>query len=86
MLASFTNLLDMQMIVVVFSLTRRRGIFFLGAKQEQAAEQDMFFFGLSCPEQGMSLTGSDLVLNRVWYYELRDINLDCKQSLSFPNL
>ena len=65
MLASFTNLLDMQMIVVVFSPTRRRGIFFLGAKQEQAGEQDMFFFGLPCPEQGMSLTGSDLVLNRV---------------------
>lgn len=44
MLASFTNLLDMQMIVVVFSPTQRREIFFFGAKQEQVAEQDMFFW------------------------------------------
>ena len=45
-----------------------------------------------CPKQGipynlpLSETGSKPVLNRVWHYELRDLNPDCKQSRSFPSL
>ena len=44
-----------------------------------------------CPKQHiqfdlpLSQTGS-AVLNRVWYYELRDFNPDFEQSLSFLNL
>ena len=44
-----------------------------------------------CPKQGiqfdlpLSQTGS-AVLNRVWYYEPRDLNPDCEQSLSLLSL
>ena len=34
----------------------------------------------------LSLKGSEPVLNRVWYYELRDFNSNCEQSLSFSSL
>ena len=45
-----------------------------------------------CPKQGiqfdlpLSQTGEKPVLNKVWYYELRDFNPDFKQSLSFLSL
>ena len=44
-----------------------------------------------CPKQGiqfdlpLSQIGS-AVLDRVWYYEPRDLNPDCEQSLSFLSL
>ena len=40
-----------------------------------------------CPKQGiqfdlpLSYTGSEPVLNRVWYYEPRDFNPECEQDL-----
>ena len=34
-----------------------------------------------CPKQVLKP-----VLNRIWYYELRDFNPDCEQSLSFLRL
>ena len=57
----------------------------------RAARQGMVFWP-RCPKQGvqfdlaLSLRGSEPVLNRAWYYEPRDVNTDCKQSLSFPSL
>ena len=40
-----------------------------------------------CPKQGIEFdlplpyTGSERVLNRVWYYEPRDFNPECEQGL-----
>ena len=54
----------------------------------RAAGQRMVFWSL-CTEQGVKFdlplpkTGSEPVLNRVWYYKPRDLNPDCEQSLLF---
>ena len=51
-----------------------------------AAGQGMVFWP-RCPKQGIQFdlplpyTGSEPVLNRVWYYEPRDFNPDCEQDL-----
>ena len=45
------------------------------------------FFWPRCPKQGIQFdlplpyTGSEPVLNRVWYYEPRDFNPECEQDL-----
>ena len=44
----------------------------------------VWFFGLALLNRVYNLIPS--VLNRVWYYEPRDFNPDCEQSLSFLSL
>ena len=44
----------------------------------------VWFFGLAVLNRVYNLTLS--VLNRAWYYEPRDFNPDCEQSLSFLSL
>ena len=57
----------------------------------RAAGQGMVFWP-RCPKLGiqfdlpLSSTESEPVLNRVWYYEPRDFNPDCEQSLSCLSL
>ena len=57
----------------------------------RAAGQGMVFLP-RCPKQGIQLdlplsaTVLKPVLNRVWYYEPRDFNPDCRQPLSFLRL
>ena len=52
----------------------------------RAARQGMVFWH-RCPKQGiqfdlpLSVTGSEPVLNRVWYYEPRDLNPECEHDL-----
>ena len=52
----------------------------------RAAGQGMVFW-LRCPKQGIQFdlllpyTGSEPVLNRVWYFEPRDFNLECEHGL-----
>ena len=52
----------------------------------RAAGQGMFFWP-RCPKQGIQFdlplpyTGSETVLNRVWYYEPRDFNPEYEQDL-----
>ena len=52
----------------------------------RAAGQGMVFWP-PCPKLGIQFdlplpyTGSEPVLNRVWYYEPRDLNPECEQGL-----
>ena len=50
----------------------------------------VWFFGLAVLNMVYSLTclsqTGSAVLDRVWYYEPRDFNPDCEQSLSFLSL
>ena len=40
-----------------------------------------------CPKQGIQFyLPLSYTVNRVWYYETRDFNPDCKHSLCFPSL
>ena len=54
----------------------------------RAAGQGIVFWP-RCPKQGIQFdlplpyTGSEPVLNRVWYYEPRDFNPECAQDLMF---
>ena len=54
----------------------------------RAAGKGMVFWP-RCPKLGiqfdlpLSYTGSEPVLNRVWYYEPRDLNPECEQGLMF---
>ena len=63
-------------------LVRGGGYSLIWAIRGRAAEQGMVFWP-RCPKQGAQFdlplfqTGSEPVLNRVWYCEPRDFNLDC---------
>ena len=58
----------------------------LWAIRGRAAGQGMVFWP-RCPKQGIQFdlplpyTGSEPVLNRVWYYEPRDFNPNCEHGL-----
>ena len=70
------------MVTVLTEFLPGRGYSLIWAIRGRAAGQDVFFWP-RCPKQGIQFkTESELVLNRVCYYEQRKVSLDCEPSLT----